>query len=183
MRSGVLLLGVSLLLSGCAGLFTRQVDGVRFREALQLQLQGERDRALAIYRSLDPVAHRYPGALNNMGVIHARQGRLDVAEQLLSQAAEIETEEVVIWSNLGIVRLLGGDPRGARAALERVAPAGERMLLRAVGPGRVDWGYREVQARVQRAVERAERYLARKLEPPRRADRLALGLELDRLEL
>lgn len=183
MKAGALLLGVVLAVSGCAALFTRQVDGVRFREALQLQLRGERDRALAIYRSLDPVARRYPGVLNNMGVIHARQGRLDVAVRLLSQAAEIETEEVVIWSNLGIVRLLDGDPRGAREALERVAPAGERMLLRAVGPGRVDWGYREVQARVQRAVERAERYLARTREPLRQADRLALSLELEQIDL
>jgi tetratricopeptide (TPR) repeat protein len=152
---------VVLPLCGCGYFFQLDVDGHRFQEALRLQRQGEQDRALAIYRSLEPEQRRYPGVLNNLGVIYARQGRLDLADAALTKASELEQDEVVIWANLGIVRFLRHRLPEALHALEQVAPAGDRQLVRAVDPGRVDWRYRPVQQKVRRAVTVANQYLAR----------------------
>lgn len=169
---------LAMMLSGCATFFARQVDHARFRQALKLQRNGEKGlaQALAIYESLDAVERGYPGVLNNMGVIYARQGRLDLAEIKLSQAAVMDPDEVTIWNNLGIVRLLDGRPEAARAALELVEPVGDQLLARVVSVGRRDWDqrYRRLQERVQAAIARAKRCLARIEErDPRQAVRVA----------
>jgi Flp pilus assembly protein TadD len=148
--------------TGCAPFFARQVDGSRFSEALQLQRQGDRDRALTIYRSLDPVERHYPGVLNNMGVIYAQQGKLDLAERTLALALDLEADEATIWANLGIVQLVNGRPLAAKETLLEVEPAADRLLTRAVKPGRAHWAdFEAVQRRVRRAVSTADRYLAR----------------------
>jgi Tfp pilus assembly protein PilF len=156
----------AVMASGCASFYAHQADLTAFRRALELQRYGERGQALAltIYRSLDPVERGYPGVLNNMGVIYAKQGRLDLAEVKLSQAAVMDPDEVTIWNNLGVTRLLAGRPHAARAALELVEPTGERVLQRAVSPtGRRDWDqrHRRLQEHISRAVARAKRCLAR----------------------
>jgi tetratricopeptide (TPR) repeat protein len=172
------------MLSGCASYFARRADLELFKQAVNLQRNGPRGQtlALAIYRSLDGVERGYPGVLNNMGVIYAKQGRMDQAEVKLSQAAVMDPDSVTIWNNLGVARLLDGRPEDARAALELVEPTGDRLLQHAVSAtGQRDWDnrYRRLQEHVQRAVARAKRCLARiEEEKPRQAVRVA-DLERD----
>jgi lipoprotein NlpI len=181
-----LIAGVTLMvtLSGCASYFARRADLDLFKQAVNLQRNGPRGQtlALAIYRSLDAVERGYPGVLNNMGVIYAKQGRMDRAEVKLSQAAVMDPDSVTIWNNLGITRLLDGRPEAARAALELVEPTGDRVLKRAVSAtGRRDWDhrYRRLQEHVARAIARAKRCLSRLEErTPRQAVRVA-DLERD----
>lgn len=147
------------LLTGCATFFEHQIDSHRFSQAIALQRKGDRDKALKIYRSLTPHERRYPGVLNNIGVIYAQQGRLDIAEQRLAEAVRLEGDEAVIWTNLGIVRFLMEQHTTARQALEEVSTAGKRRLTKVAGKGRANFDYSLVRGRVNRSVAKAEAYL------------------------
>jgi tetratricopeptide (TPR) repeat protein len=160
MRQVAVVMAVVLTpLAGCASFFQLQVDRYSFDEALALQRRGSRAEALALYESLNPRQRRYPGALNNIGVIHAQQGRLAEAERALALAAGIEADEAVIWTNLGVVRYLQGRHLEARATLREVSPAGLRQLARVISNGRMDWDYQDARLRVDRSRDKAEAYI------------------------
>lgn len=156
----VVLVGGALSQVGCAHFFQLNMDQSRFEHALALHRSQRADEALAVYWSLDPANRRYPGVLNNIAVIHAQLGDLDQAEKMLDLAAEMEQDEVVIWANLGVVRYHQHRHLLACQALERVAPIGERQLVRSVTPGRVKWLYKKAHQKVKRSIAVADRYLA-----------------------
>jgi tetratricopeptide (TPR) repeat protein len=81
----------------------------RFNVAWELERRGESKGAARWYQSALAAFPRYAGALNNLGNLEARQGRLDEAERLFAQAVQVDSSHANSRLNLGKVRAARGD--------------------------------------------------------------------------
>ncbi|MEL6373648.1 MAG: tetratricopeptide repeat protein [Pseudomonadota bacterium] len=93
------------------------VAAIRYARALRA-----RDRKPAAWAVLQASAKRQPNAPRLMlerGLMAVEIGRFDEAERLLSKVARTNRQDWRVWSALGVARANRGQPKRARAALER----------------------------------------------------------------
>ena len=76
-----------------------------YQKALQSERAGDNDQAIEQLQHAIALYPRFPLALNKLGVIYQRLGKLDEAEKAFAKAIEIEPEVFELRLNYGVVLL------------------------------------------------------------------------------
>ncbi|MDH3717883.1 MAG: hypothetical protein OES79_07155 [Planctomycetota bacterium] len=108
-------------------------------------------RAMALYQAALAVNPANPSAANELGVLLARYGRHDAAQQLLQQSLAVRNDRTV-WSNLSVVMSNLGQRELARQALAR---AGKARSASGIPLQRVQWLDKAAFAAMRRPDEAA----------------------------
>lgn len=74
------------------------------RLAVLYDHQNQPQKALDEYEQALEKSPHDPDVLNDFGFFHYRQGNMDVAEELLDRALQLDNSHQRAWTNLGIVR-------------------------------------------------------------------------------
>src|SRR5205823_6546727 len=97
-------------------------------QALKHHAAGQLDAAEAIYQQVlaAPGGGNHPDALHLLGVIAHQRGDHPRAIELIARACAIQSNNAVMWSNLGEAQRAGGLLREAETSLRRAValPAG-----------------------------------------------------------
>ena len=89
------------------------------------------DQAVKAYHEILSKYPKHSATLHRMGVIAARQGRMDEAMNYFSQAAELEEPSAELLSDIGYAQYLANDYDTAAATLQKAAylsPDDERVV-------------------------------------------------------
>ena len=106
---------------------------------------------MALYQAALAVNPANPSAANELGVLLARYGRHDAAQQLLQQSLAVRNDRTV-WSNLSVVMSNLGQRELARQALAR---AGKARSASGIPLQRVQWLDKAAFAAMRRPDEAA----------------------------
>lgn len=79
--------------------------------------QGDFNKAAMRFQRMLALAPNHPMALVNLATAEFRLGRHAKAESLLEKSLLVKPDAPEVWTTLGIVRLTGGNARGAMTAL------------------------------------------------------------------
>jgi len=90
-----------------------------YQKALQSEQAGNNEKAIEQLERARALYPRFPLALNKLGVIYQRLGKLDEAEKAFSAAIEIEPEVFELRLNYGIVLLRNKHYREADTQFQR----------------------------------------------------------------
>lgn len=105
-----------------------------FARALALEDQGRPADALAVYRQLLARDPQHADARHNYGLLLARLGRIDEAEQSHRAYAQSHPQSARAWNNLADVLLAKADYEGAVAATAAMSqPDATALVRRGVG--------------------------------------------------
>jgi Tfp pilus assembly protein PilF len=105
-----------------------------YNRAVSLQGNGEKQRALALYRAILLLDSTHVRTMNNMGVLFARKGAYDSAFHYYSRVLRYEPGMTQTYVNLISVQLMRGDSAQAREIFARLKtlPADSALLEKAV---------------------------------------------------
>jgi tetratricopeptide (TPR) repeat protein len=123
--------------SGGPGGAAREGDGTpppaaaveQFEQAVAALDAGELDVATRDFADLGAAYPEYSTPLVNLGIAHARAGRLAEAQQALEEAVARDPGQAVAWNELGIVLRRQGRFEQARAAYEAATRADDTYAI------------------------------------------------------
>lgn len=129
----------------------------QFDSAVALMNSGNAAAAEQAFRALSSTYPAYSGALLNLGILQARAGKLDEAEQTLKGAIERNGNSAAAFNQLGIVYRRSGRFKQADEAYQRALQIDPNYALAHLNLGVLCDLYLQ---QPQRALEAYERYLA-----------------------
>lgn len=129
----------------------------QFERAVQAMSSGDLATAEQGFRSLATAYPSYSGPLLNLGILHARAGKLDEAEKVIRDAIARNDNNAAAFNQLGIVQRKQGKFKDANDAYTRAVQIDPNYALAWLNLGVLCDLYLQEP---QRALEAYERYLS-----------------------
>lgn len=139
----------------------------QFDSAVALMNSGNAVAAEQAFRALSSSYPAYSGALLNLGILQARAGKLDEAQQTIKSAIERNANSAAAFNQLGIVYRRSGRFKEADEAYQRALQIDPNYALAHLNLGVLCDLYLQ---QPQRALEAYERYLALAATPDARVN-------------
>jgi tetratricopeptide (TPR) repeat protein len=99
-----------------------------YQKALQFERAGDNEKAIEHLQRAIALHPRFTLALNHLGTIHHRLGKLDEAEKAFSAAVEIEPESYELRLNYGVVLLKNKHYTAAEAQFQQALKIKDKPL-------------------------------------------------------
>jgi tetratricopeptide (TPR) repeat protein len=145
---------------GCAAQLRELAAQSEISRACAAHVDARRDVAEAGYRASMALVPS-SAAANNLGVLAAERADLDGARAFFEQAVELDGDDFIARTNLGVVLFHLGRSGEAVESFMRAREARRAAVERILPSGRVNWEADRYLAATARAESIASRYLDR----------------------